>query len=80
MRRADADVTSIVSRAYFSAATKRQFDEDICRLLDAANHKETELFARLCSRIARHGHSSGIDLLTGVLYALRILNTTKEQE
>jgi len=65
--------TGVVSQAFFHAAAKRHFNEDICLMLHAAIKYDPALLFRLFERIKSFGHSSGLDLLAGVQFGLHCL-------
>lgn len=66
-------ITVLVSQGYLNAALARRFDHDVCQMLDAMNRQDIPRLLHSYHRIASHGHSSGIDLLTGVQLALKII-------
>ncbi|MDR1934556.1 MAG: DUF2877 domain-containing protein, partial [Candidatus Accumulibacter sp.] len=64
-------LTGRVSLAYLRAALARRFDHTLCLMTEAAVRRNENLFRQALTRILTHGHSSGADLLCGVLFALR---------
>jgi hypothetical protein len=68
------DITSNVSRHYFNAALHRRFDKSLHTMVGAINRHDRAGLLRAYTRISEHGHSSGIDLLAGVLFGLRFLH------
>ena len=64
------DATVLVSQGYYRAASDRHFDETVVLLMESAMRNDRKQLYRLCDRIKGFGHSSGIDLLTGILFGL----------
>jgi hypothetical protein len=63
-------LTGLVSLAYHRAALARRFDHTLCLMTEAAVQRNENLFMKALTRILSHGHSSGADLLCGILFAL----------
>lgn len=63
--------TTTVSQAYFRHALAGQFDRNLVLMAVAMNKQRQEALRHVFQRIAAHGHSSGVDMLSGVLFALQ---------
>lgn len=63
-------LTGVVSLAYHRAALARRFDRTLCLMTEAAVQRNENLFMKALTQILGHGHSSGADLLCGILFAL----------
>jgi len=70
------DATVLVSQGYYLAASDRHFDETVVLLMGSAVRNDRKQLYRLCARIKGFGHSSGIDLLTGMLFGLCVSHKT----
>lgn len=64
-------VTTTVSQAYFRHALAGQFDRNLVLMAVAMNQQRRKAVRHVFQRIAAHGHSSGVDMLSGVLFALQ---------
>jgi Protein of unknown function (DUF2877). len=66
------EATTTVSRCYFRQALRGHFDHDLTIMVKAMNKNWRKALRIIFARIRAHGHSSGLDLLAGVLFALQI--------
>jgi hypothetical protein len=64
------EATTTVSRCYFRQALRHCFDRHVILMITAMNHKWRKALRLALRRIRGHGHSSGLDLLAGALFAL----------
>jgi hypothetical protein len=72
--------TSWISAKLLDYMQRRVLDDQVATLIDSASAHDSDAFVLALETLLPRGHTSGIDILVGVLLALGIIHDLSEQD